>query len=121
MLALALGKIKSDTVDFINANLNHEWPVNDHSFNLARVNLTLEHIEKLDHIFWSLHKKLTGDGKCFVCELHPLKQATGSKAQFLKNGVKKELDISIFKARLYSKCSKAGFALLSKKDWWNNN
>ena len=74
MLALALGKIKSDTVDFINANLNHEWPVNDHSFNLARVNLTLEHIEKLDHIFWSLHKKLNGGGKCFVCELHPKKK-----------------------------------------------
>ena len=54
MLALALEKINSDKVDFIDANINHEWPVNDNSFDLATVNLTLEHIEKLDHIFWSL-------------------------------------------------------------------
>ena len=47
MLALALGKIKSDKVDFIDANINHEWPVNDNSFDLATVNLTLEHIENL--------------------------------------------------------------------------
>ena len=122
MLELALEKIKSDKVDFLNANLNHEWPVNDHSFDLATVNLTLEHIEKLDHIFWSLHKKLTGGGKCFVCELHPHKQATGSKAQFLKNGVRKELDIYQHSEQDFiQNAQKAGFALLSKKDWWNNN
>lgn len=71
MLALALEKIKSDKVEFIDVNLNHEWPVKNHSFDLAMVNLALEHIEKLDHIFWSSHKKLIGGGKCFVCELHP--------------------------------------------------
>jgi len=122
MLAIALKKIKSDKVDFMDVNLNHEWPVNDYSFDLATVNLTLEHIEKLDHIFWSLHKKLNAGGKCFVCELHPHKQAAGRKAQFLKNGVKKELDTYPHAEEDYiQSAQKAGFALLSKKDWWNNN
>ena len=122
MLALALEKIKSDKVDFIDANINHEWPVNDNSFDLATVNLTLEHIENLDHIFWSLYRKLNAGGKCFVCELHPHKQAAGSKAQFLKNGVKKELDIYQHSEEDYiQSAQKAGFVLLSKKDWRNNN
>ena len=122
MLALALEKINSDKVDFIDANINHEWPVNDNSFDLATVNLTLEHIEKLDHIFWSLYRKLNAGGKCFVCELHPHKQAAGSKAQFLKNGVKKELDTFLHcKEDYIQSAQKAGFVLLSKKDWWNNN
>ena len=122
MLAVALKKIKSGKVDFMDVNLNHEWPVNDYSFDLATVNLTLEHIEKLDHIFWSLHKKLTSGGKCFVCELHPHKQAEGSKAQFLKNGVKKELYIYQHSEEDYiQNAQKAGFELLSKKDWRNNN
>ena len=122
MLALALEKIKSDKVDFKNANINHEWPVNDNSFDLATVNLTLEHIENLDHIFWSLYRKLNAGGKCFVCELHPHKQAAGSKAQFLKNGVKKELDIYQHSEEDYiQSAQKAGFVLLSKKDWRNNN
>ena len=82
----------------------------------------VEHREKLDHIFWSLHKKLTSGGKCFVCELHPHKQAEGSKAQFLKNGVKKELDIYQHSEEDYiQNAQKAGFELLSKKDWRNNN
>ncbi len=122
MLALASEKIKSDKVDFIDANINHKWPVNDNSFDLATVNLILEHIEKLDHIFWSLHKKLNAGGKCFVCELHPHKQAAGSKAQFLKNGVNKELDTYPHSEEDYiQSAQKEGFVLLSKKDWCNNN
>ena len=122
MLALALEKIKSNKVKFIDANLNQKWPVDDNSFDLATINLTLEHIKKLDHIFRSLHKKLAAGGKCFVCELHPKKQAGGSKAQFLKSGVKKELDTYHHSEGDYiQNAQKAGFVLLLKKDWWNNN
>ena len=92
MLDVAMEKVKSSKVTFIKTNLNQEWPVDDNSFDLATINLTLEHIKKLDHIFHSLSKKLNASGKCFVCELHPKKQAAGSKAQFLENGIKKELD-----------------------------
>ena len=121
MLDMAIEKVKSSKVTFIKTNLNQEWPVDDNSFDLATINLTLEHIEKLDHIFHSLSKKLRASGKCFVCELHPKKQAVGSKAQFLENGIKKELDTYQHSEQDYIKNAEdAGFVLLSKKEWWDN-
>ena len=65
---------------------------------------------------------MTTGGKCFVCEIHPKKQAAGSKAQFLKNGVKKELDTYQHSEEDYiQNAQKSGFALLSKKYWWSDN
>ena len=60
--------------------------------------------------------------KCFVYKLHPKKQEAKTKGQFLKNGVKKELDIYQHSEEDYiQSAQKAGFVLLSKKDWRNNN
>ncbi len=118
MLDLARNKVLSDKVTFIKTDLNKNWPVDDHTFDLATINLTLEHIKRLDHIFSSLFKKLIPGGKCFVCELHPKKQAAGSKAHFLENGVKKELDTYQHSEKDYiQNAEQVGFVLLSKKDW----
>ena len=51
MLDQARKKVKTDKVTFINTDLNENWPVNDNSFDLATINLTLEHIETLETIF----------------------------------------------------------------------
>ena len=63
MLELARKKISSKNVSFICADLNEKWPVNNNSFDLATINLTLEHIKILDHIFNSLFIKLRKGGK----------------------------------------------------------
>tara|TARA_B100001989_G_C24502813_1_gene445889 strand:- start:183 stop:806 length:624 start_codon:yes stop_codon:yes gene_type:complete len=121
MLDLAMRKVQSDKVNFIKTNINREWPVSDNSFDLAAINLTLEHIEKLDHIFYSSYKKLIPGGKCFVCELHPKKQAVGSKAIFQENGINKELAIYQHSEQDYiQNAESAGFNLLARKDWWDN-
>ena len=121
MLDLARNKVKTDKVTFINADLNENWPVNDNSFDLAVTNLTLEHIEALDHIFNSLFMKLTQGGKCFVCELHPKKQLSGSKARFEENGSEIELDVYYHSELEYiESAEKAGFNLIAKKDWYDN-
>tara|TARA_B100000579_G_C22682482_1_gene780976 strand:- start:104 stop:730 length:627 start_codon:yes stop_codon:yes gene_type:complete len=121
MLDLARSKIKTDKVIFINTDLNENWPVNDNSFDLATINLTLEHIEILEHIFNSLFKKLIRGGKCFVCELHPKKQLSGSKAQFQKNGIDIVLDVFQHSEEDYMQSAeKAGLNLLAKKDWYDN-
>ena len=121
MLALARNKIASKKVTFINADLNEKWPVNNNSFDLATINLTLEHIEILDHIFNSLFKKLAQGGKCFVCELHPKKQLAGSKAQFEENGTDIVLDVFQHSEQDYiQSAEKAGFNLLTKEDWYDN-
>ena len=121
MLDLARNKIASKKVTFNNADLNEKWPVNNNSFDLATINLTLEHIEILDHIFNSLFKKLAQGGKCFVCELHPKKQLAGSKAQFEENGTEIVLDVFQHSEQDYvQSAEKAGFNLLSKEDWYDN-
>ena len=121
MLDQAREKVKTDKVTFINTDLNENWPVNDNSFDLATINLTLEHIETLDHIFNSLFMKLTQGGKCFVCELHPIKQLSGSKARFEKNGDEIALDVFYHSEMQYiESAEKAGFNLIVKKEWYDN-
>ena len=121
MLDLARNKITSKKVTFINADLNEKWPVNNNSFDLATINLTLEHIEILDHIFNSLFMKLTQGGKCFVCELHPKKQLAGSKARFEESGTEIMLDVFQHSELDYvQSAEKAGFNLLAKKGWYDN-
>jgi len=122
MLNLARGKITSKKVTFINTNINEKWPISDESFDLATINLTLEHIEKLDHVFNSLSMKLVQGGKCFVSELHPKKQLAGSKAQFEENGTGIVLDVFQHSEQDYiQSAEKAGFILLSKEDWYDND
>ena len=121
MLDQARKKVKTDKVTFINTDLNENWPVNDNSFDLATINLTLEHIETLDHIFNSLFMKLTQGGKCFVCELHPKKQLSGSKARFEKNGDEIALDVFYHSELEYiESAEKAGFNLIVKEEWYDN-
>ena len=121
MLALARKKITSEKVTFINADINKKWLVNNNSFDLATINLTLEHIEILDHIFNSLFMKLVEGGKCFICELHPKKQLAGSKAQFEENGTSIVLDVFQHSEQEYiQSAEKAGFNLLVKDNWYDN-
>jgi|TARA_Y100000031_G_C8101797_1_gene329055 ubiquinone/menaquinone biosynthesis C-methylase UbiE len=120
MLDLARYKISSKNVTFIKANLNEKWPVDNNAFELATINLTLEHIENLDHIFNSVIMKLTKAGKCFVCELHPKKQLAGSKARFEDKGTEIVLDVfQHLELDYIQSAEKAGFTLLEKKDWYD--
>ena len=121
MLDLARYKISSENVTFIKTNLNEKWPVDNNAFDLATINLTLEHIENLDHIFNSVIMKLIKAGKCFVCELHPKKQLSGSKAWFEEKGT--EIVLNVFQhleLDYIQSAEKAGLTLLQKKDWYDD-
>ena len=121
MLDIARNKIISPKATFIEIDLNEKWGISNNSFDIATINLTLEHIEILDHIFSSLFMKLTRGGKCFVCEIHPKKQLSGSKARFEINGTEFILDVFQHSEEDYiQSAEKAGFKLLTKKDWYDN-
>jgi len=121
MLDLAKRKIITDKATFINTDLNENWPVSDNAFDLVTINLTLEHIKILDHIFYSSFKKLIQGGLCFVCELHPKKQLEGSKARFAENRTEIALDVFYHSELEYiESAEKAGFNLIAKKDWYDN-
>ena len=121
MLERAKNKIMSDKATFIRADLNEKWPVKDNSFDLAIINLTLEHIEDLDHIFNSLSNKLSQSGKCFVSELHPKRQLAGSKAKFFNMGEEFVLDAFLHDEEDYvQSAERSGLTLCAKKDHFDN-
>ena len=122
MLELARKKISDYHITFIKADLNEMWPLIGQSFELVISNLTLEHIENIDHIFNSAANTLVENGKYFVCELHPEKQLAGSKARFESSGNVIELETFIHLESDYlAVAEKAGLTLLNKKDWYDEN
>ena len=121
MLKIARKKVVSKRATFINLDLNKQWKIKNNSFDLCTINLVLEHIKKLDHIFNSLFTKLKRGGKCFLCEIHPKKQLKGSKARFKMNNTETILDtFPHFEMDYIQSAEMAGFRLLDKNDWYDN-
>ena len=121
MLKIAKKKVRSKKATFINADLNKQWKIKKGSFDLGTINLVLEHIKELDHIFISLFSKLKKGGKCFICEIHPKKQLNGSKVRFKMNKIETTLDTFPHSEKDYIQTAeKEGFKLLSKKSWYDD-
>jgi ubiquinone/menaquinone biosynthesis C-methylase UbiE len=82
MLTKAKEKINSNTVQFIQADINGNWNFVQQLFELVTFSLVLEHIQNLDHIFSEAAKVLVSGGHIYIGELHPFKQYSGTKARF---------------------------------------
>ena len=120
MLKIAKKKVRSKKAIFINADLNKQWNIKKGSFDLGTINLVLEHIKELDHIFISLFSKLKKGGKCFICEIHPKKQLNGSKVRFKINKIETTLDTFPHSEKDYIQSAEmAGFRLLDKSNWYD--
>jgi ubiquinone/menaquinone biosynthesis C-methylase UbiE len=62
MLAVAKEKIKSDKVDFKQADITQSWTFVNEPFDLVTFSLVLEHIENLDDIFREVSNALVPGG-----------------------------------------------------------
>ncbi len=82
MLAKAKQKIKSNRVEFKQADITQPWTFRTQSYDLVTFSLVLEHIENLDPIFKEVSQSLNEGGYVYVGELHPFKQYSGTKARF---------------------------------------
>ncbi|NJW52513.1 class I SAM-dependent DNA methyltransferase [Salinimicrobium oceani] len=82
MIEKARKKITAENVTFTEADLRLDWPVKPGWANLITCSLVLEHIEDLDFIFAEAARALKRNGKFYICELHPGKQYSGSRARF---------------------------------------
>lgn len=82
MLAKAKEKIKSDKVNFQQADIIKDWNFLKEKFDLISFSLVLEHIENLEHIFKEASKVTVRGGYIYIGELHPFKQYLGTKARF---------------------------------------
>jgi ubiquinone/menaquinone biosynthesis C-methylase UbiE len=82
MMAVARKKITTPNVVFQQADITVPWSFTDRKADLITCSLILEHIEDLNNIFYHVAGHLKEGGHFFVCELHPFKQYSGSKARF---------------------------------------
>lgn len=91
MLAKAKGKLRSDRVRFVRADLNDDWDfAGADEFDLVTFSLVLEHIENLNQIFEKLARVTEAGGFIYISELHPFRQYSGSQARFeSESGIQK--------------------------------
>jgi ubiquinone/menaquinone biosynthesis C-methylase UbiE len=122
MLLKAKKKIKSDKVQFQQADLTLPWDIKDNYADLISCSLTLEHISDLNFIFNEGFKKLKPEGKFFICELHPFKQYTGSKAKFEKENGIMELEVFTHHVSEYINAATSNeFKISELKEWFDND
>lgn len=120
MMAKAKAKIQSDKVQFISADLDKTWPVDPNSADLITVNLVLEHIEDLNHIFQQAWDKSKDNGLFFICELHPFKQYKGSKARFDNDKEEQVLEVYTHHISEYLDAAAGnGFQLEQLNEWFD--
>ncbi|GJM36457.1 MAG: hypothetical protein DHS20C18_54580 [Saprospiraceae bacterium] len=120
MLAKAREKIKSNKVEFRQADLTKAWDIPGNSADLISCNLVLEHIGDLDFIFSQAYDKLKSGGKFFICELHPFKQYAGSKAKFETDEGVKELEVYMHHVSEFTNGAlNAGFQFEGLKEWFD--
>lgn len=122
MLNLAKEKINDSRVEFKKTDLNSTWEVENRFANLVTASLTLEHIENVDPIFLQANLALKHEGVFFICELHPFKQYTGSKAKFTTESGTQELETYIHHISDYIEAAELnGFELLEIKEWFDDD
>ena len=120
MLNKAKAKIQDERAEFQKADLTADWNIENDYADLITCSLVLEHIKDLDFIFNQANKKLKNDGIFFICELHPFKQYSGSKAKFETENGTQELETYVHHISEYlNVASENGFELVELKEWFD--
>lgn len=84
MLAQAKARVTDKRVRFVQHDIQKPWPTADASADVAIAMLILEHVEHLEPVFAEAARTLRSGGELFICELHPMRQLLGGRAQFTK-------------------------------------
>ncbi len=122
MLKVAKAKFDADNIKFLQADINKNWPVENESADLIVCSLILEHIRDLDFVFSEANGKLVSGGKFYICELHPFKQYTGSKARYDSGGKIIELETFTHHFSDYVNTAKSnGFKLIELNEWFDSD
>ena len=121
MLKIAEKKINDERFEYKKADINNKWGIKNKKFDLITSSLTLEHIRNLNHIFTQAHTQLKDNGLFFLCELHPFKQYTGTKAQYETINGNEELEVYTHHTSEYIECAKKnGFKLIEINEWFDD-
>jgi ubiquinone/menaquinone biosynthesis C-methylase UbiE len=122
MLQKAKEKIHSGHVKFQQADITKPWDFVAGKVDLITCSLILEHIENLSFIFSEAAKVLQPGGHFYICELHPYKQYSGSKARFEATEGLQVLECFVHHVSDYAETArKNGFAVASLQEWFDED
>ena len=119
MQAVAREKVTATNVEFRIGDVTAAWNFGN-VFDLITCSLILEHVEDLRHIFSEAARILIPGGRIYVCELHPIKQYSGSKARFEAEGREKVLECFTHHVSDYTNAALiAGFSIERIDEWFD--
>jgi ubiquinone/menaquinone biosynthesis C-methylase UbiE len=122
MLEKARQKVNSGHVGFQQADITGPWNFVSAKVDLVTCSLILEHIENLGFIFSEAAKVLNEDGHFYVCELHPYKQYSGSKARFETGEGTQVLQCFVHHVSDYTRAAaENGFAIETVEEWFDED
>lgn len=121
MQAVAREKVAAANVKFRTGDVTAQWDFGER-FDLITCSLILEHVEDLGHIFREAALVLSPRGRFYVCELHPFKQYSGSKARFETDSGLKVVECFTHHVSDYTNAStSAGFAIERVDEWFDHD
>jgi ubiquinone/menaquinone biosynthesis C-methylase UbiE len=122
MLAKAKAKIRSERVEFQQADITVPWTFGKEKYDLVSFSLVLEHIENPDLIFKETAAALKPGGHVYIGELHPFKQYAGSKARFeTERGVQVVDCYNHHISDFTGAAKKHGLSVKSVNEYFDNN
>ena len=122
MMAKAKEKIAADHVHFQQADITSSWNFVKNKPDLITCSLILEHINDLNFIFQEAGKVLEPGGYFYICELHPFKQYTGSKARFATTEGVQFLECYVHHVSDYFDAAvQNNFTCIQLKEWFDDN
>lgn len=119
MQAIARQKSAATNVEFRIGDVTAAWDFGN-VFDLITSSLVLEHVEDLVHVFREAARVLVRGGRIYVCELHPFKQYSGSKARFEAAGGEKILECFTHHVSDYTNAALiSGFSIERIDEWFD--
>lgn len=120
MMAKAKEKVTADHVQFIQADITKSWGFVKGKPDLITCSLILEHVQDLSFIFQQASAIIQNGGHFYLCELHPYKQYTGSKARFETAEGLQVLDCFVHHVSDYFTAAIAnGFTCIQLNEWFD--
>jgi ubiquinone/menaquinone biosynthesis C-methylase UbiE len=124
MLAIAREKVRQDLeagrVLFSVADVTDGWPCRGAWADLVTCSLVLEHVADLRPVFAEACGVLAVGGRLFVSELHPRRQARGTKARFERAGATTEIQAFFHPVAEFREAAEAAGLTVERQDeWWH--
>lgn len=122
MMEIAREKVVRNNVVFQQADITHPWTFTERKADLVTCSLILEHIEDLLPVFRNVSDHLKENGRFYVCELHPFKQYSGSKARFETGNGTEVLQCYVHHISDFLDAAAAShLSLLRINEWFDDN